>query len=332
MNAVGRRFRDDTTTRWRSVRTSLALALLLPGAALLSHAADAPVAVRGVLSPPEIPFHRISRYEVVVDAPEGTAIEIPPWPDSLPGLDVSFSEPVVLPQGAGTIRLTQAITLRPTRPAIYVLPATIVRANGNVVATPTPGELRVRDLTPEEELEVAAPQDFMTLADVHGNRAWRYRITAAIVVLALAAIGGYWAVRRGSWAWPRIKRPLDPGARALQRIAAAKDDDGLQGPEVVYLELSGALRDYLEDQFGVPARELSTPEFVDGPLAELPIRKQLQTDIEAILVESDRVKYAQHRPDRERQDAAAGAADALVRALIAASAEAATQPAAGAQS
>jgi len=135
-------------------------------------------------------------------------------------------------------------------------------------------------------------------------RDWRPLIIAATVAALVAALG-FWLLRRlrrrrpGEAPPPPAKRvPLRPAwetaLEELDRIAGA-DHVGHGAVARQYVEVTGCLRRYLEERYGVPALELTTTELNEA-LRRTPLRPELAARALALLREADLVKFAKAEP------------------------------------
>ena len=286
--------------------------------AQVSRANTPAVEARGVLDAPEIPFHRTARYHVSVEGPAGAEFVVEPWPaDQRPGLAVTAGAPTHSNAADGRTLFEQDFVLAPTGPRTYALPETAVLVDGSPAATLPALTLVVRDLTPEEKAVVAAPQELLTLAELRSPRAgpaWRY-ILVLPGAIALGVVG--WILVRFGVPRLRAARVLSPAevaAASLGRLREELDRDAI-ACESFYVALSGLLRDYIGASCGVAIHEQSTPEFVENTLGNLALDPEHADRLRALLVECDRVKFAQHLPGRECQFNAVEAVRLLVEAM-----------------
>jgi len=306
--------------RWRTRLCRVSLAMLVSAPALLAvHAqerAGAQFSARGELTDAEIPFHRVTYYRVTAEAPAVAEIALAPWAEALPGLTVTPGESEVTLLPGGRKQWVQALRLAPIGPFQYTLPPLTVLMDGVPAVELQPGVLNVRALTPEERAGVSAPEPLLTLADlVPPAQPWRWRVVMAAAALLIAAGCGL-AWHRAGRPWPRTtQQPRDPLAEALEALAALEAGvaRGELGCDAVYVLISTVLRDYLERGIGLHAHELSTPELVAGPLSALPIPSDLRGVITDLLVEADRVKFAQvERSPAGQQEAIRAARGTLI--------------------
>lgn len=134
---------------------------------------------------------------------------------------------------------------------------------------------------------------------------WPYLVAAAVVV----------AIALGVRAWVRSRRkPLPPGARALRALEAARTS--IEGADAhgFSLQVSDAVRAYVEAAFTVHAPRLTTPELLAELMTdESPVaahRGELGTFLEFC----DLAKYARWSLSRVDMTAMLASAEAFVRA------------------
>jgi hypothetical protein len=156
-----------------------------------------------------------------------------------------------------------------------------------------------------DEGDAQAPEPADLKPALEPPRDWR-PVVAATVAAAAAAALGFWLLRKlrrrpaAEEAPVRgPKKPLRPAwetaLEALDRIAAADYvGNGQIGRQ--YVEVTGALRQYLEERYGVPALESTTAD-LDAHLQRMPIRGETSARILSLLREADLVKFAKARPE-----------------------------------
>lgn len=280
-------------------------------------AESAAVTARGMLEDREIPFHRVTRYRITVEAPAGAEIAVAPWDGEHPDLHVTRETPEVTLLPDDRQRVEQVIVLAPVRPRRYVLPETVVLVDGAPAETLDPGELNVRALTSEERAEIAEPEGLITLADLQESSRTAYwpLVLGGLLVLAVAGGAAMWY--RAGRPLPGLSRTPGPLENALNRLAAVEREleAGTAGCETVYVTVSSVLREYIEARYGVTIRELSTPEFVAGSLPDLPVPPEQLAPVRKLLVEADRVKFARHLPGEAAQAHAIETVRGIVNAL-----------------
>ena len=138
-------------------------------------------------------------------------------------------------------------------------------------------------------------RDLKPLRRIEGPIPWLW---IAVGVAAFAALGValhyYLRYRRRALAVP----PAPPHVIAFRSLDALRETD-FGDPVAVrrfYFAISEVLRSYVEGRFGLNATDLTSEEIV----AELPALEELGEDrgqvLERFLVDTDRVKFAEHQP------------------------------------
>ena len=96
--------------------------------------------------------------------------------------------------------------------------------------------------------------------------------------------------------------PIPPMERALQRIALARRDSEKLSEKLYALEISQAVRDYIEDKHSLPAPERTTEEFLQIASNADIFDDNAQTLLRKILTLSDMAKFAQHAFQNQERD------------------------------
>lgn len=205
-----------------------------------------------------------------------------------------------------------------TVPAIEarVLPPGAAEAE---VARGAPRTVRIVSVLQEGEKDLRDVQGPVELME--RNRPLLYAL-AALALLAAGALLGRWVARR--WR-PRGKAALAPAAPPDLRSPEQWAEDELRRVEALGLALktedaalkehafltTEVLRGYLGRKFAFPSLELTTEELA----AELRARGELHADIEAYLVETDFLKFAQARAARSEVQELTARTRALVESV-----------------
>ena len=179
------------------------------------------------------------------------------------------------------------------RPGDRTLPevdAKIVTGRGDTIAVPV-----VSDTIPVAS--VLAPGDTL-LADIkplwreEGIGAWVWAVVAAAALLALLA----WLWRRRRGVEPAgAREPVDPYEAARERLEALREGDPPTSERRIAAARSvgEAVRGYLADGWGLPARERTTFELLAAPPAG--VRKE-RAALGSVFSVVDRAKYARLAP------------------------------------
>ena len=90
--------------------------------------------------------------------------------------------------------------------------------------------------------------------------------------------------------------------RALQRIALARRDSEKLSEKLYALEISQAVRDYIEDKHSLPAPERTTKEFLQMASSSDIFDDNAQELLRKILTLSGMAKFAQHSFQNQERD------------------------------
>jgi len=114
---------------------------------------------------------------------------------------------------------------------------------------------------------------------------------------ALAAIAGLIF-----WQRKRMVRQIRLSAfdKAMKRLRKIEEAGIPEGEEVDqwYVELSGIIRLYIEERYGLKAPELTTQEFIQAAGASTELKKDHKLLLGKFLEQCDRVKFAEYRPGK----------------------------------
>jgi len=260
------------------------------------------------LSPPEPAIGDPLGLELEVRAEPDVELLMPEFGEALDRFSiVDFTRSEVADDEGGTIS-RQRYTLVSSRSGAQVIPPLLVEfVDRRAGRTPAPeGEDAYELLTAALEFEVAAALPEGASLELRapfgrlGARATpgRYRtlwLLAALVVVGATAVFGVRA-----WAFWR-SRSL---RRSAYDIAKADLDALLMAPrpgeremDAFFVQLSGIVRRYLENRFGLRSPELTTEEFV-VELANSPdLVRSHQRLLREFLNRADLVKFAHLVPD-----------------------------------
>ncbi len=116
-----------------------------------------------------------------------------------------------------------------------------------------------------------------------------------LVIAALTAAGiWFWKFRKKKKALEPVTPPVPAHVRARQRLQAAL---GLiQDPRLFCIEVSDALRTYLEERFRFHAPDRTTEEFMQELHDTHILTFDQKASLQAFLQSCDLVKFARHEP------------------------------------
>lgn len=136
--------------------------------------------------------------------------------------------------------------------------------------------------------------------------------TSMIMIIAagLAALAGIAALI--VWQRKRHARQVRISAfdKAMKRLRKIEEVGIPEGDEADqwYVELSGIIRLYIEERYGLKAPELTTQEFIGVAGASAEIKKDHKVLLRKFLEQCDRVKFAEYRPGKQESAEAVQAA------------------------
>jgi hypothetical protein len=143
---------------------------------------------------------------------------------------------------------------------------------------------------------------------------WIWVAVAILVVLAAA----FFALRK-FLTTPRtflhMTPPIPPHEAALNALAALRAQGWIEALQIepFYVTLSGIVRRYLEDRFGLRAPERTTEEFIRDALGSRKLSDAHRDLVAGFLEQSDLVKFARHAPGPADMHNALDSAERLVR-------------------
>ena len=145
----------------------------------------------------------------------------------------------------------------------------------------------------------------------------------ALLFLALALAGAWWWLRRKQT--PSVE---SAHARALERLARLRQypRENEADIDAFFVELSGLVRTYVEDRFGLHAPELTTEEFLISARDTDQLAPADREFLGDLLIEADQVKFAHRLPVAGTMDATLSAVAAFLARTGGALEAAATGP------
>jgi hypothetical protein len=291
-------------------------------AQLEAESESGPVRARVRLSPdaPRIGDPLLLELEVVAE--EGVELLMPEFGEALDRFSVVDFAPSESLDAQGRTVARQRYTLQASRSGAQAIPPLLIEfVDRRPGRTPAPeGEDAYELLTERLDFEVAsvlasdASLELMPPAGELGplrppaGPLWPWLLAAAVGLVALA---------------PFVVRALAARrARSRQRsayeVARSELDALLYGPrpaagdvaavDAFYVALSGIVRRYLEDRFGLHSPEQTTDEFLDDLSRSPDLARAHQELLREFLEGADLVKFAHRLPDDAGLNASVGLA------------------------
>lgn len=249
------------------------------------------------LAPPEIPFHRVATYRIVVEAPEGVAISFPTLvPAAYDGMDLRERAPQTESIGNGRVRHVREWHIDPIQPRRYTLPQLDIPYAGGTATVPALG-LVIRELSPDEEAAAAKPVDIFGVEQLPPPAPpWTaYALAAAAIAATLAAAAAFYYHRKRPPAPLPAPPPWVVARRRLKELQRRRLPE-LGRFEPYYVDLSAILRYYIEDRFALHAPEQTTQEFLETAAKTGVLSEEQRNVLARFLRHCDRVKFARYEP------------------------------------
>jgi hypothetical protein len=254
----------------------------------------------------------IITYRVSVDYENGYEVEIPEPGADIAGfriVDAGRAEPS---RGKGRVVEERWYSLRADLVGSYILPPVSVAFRPRVEPVDDQGTEEGESGPAWEVIETSAIfvevesvlpgdgeatdiRDLKPLRRIEGPIPWLWIVAGVVALLALAVATHYYLrYRRRALAAPAEP----PHVIAFRALDALRESD-FSDPVAVrrfYFSISEVLRSYVEGRFGLNATDLTSEEIV----AELPTLDSLGENeghvLMRFLADTDRVKFAEHRP------------------------------------
>lgn len=156
--------------------------------------------------------------------------------------------------------------------------------------------VRIRSLLPGGP-DVPDIRDIQPPVELPRERRPRAVWAGGVLALALGVLAAARLRRRRSRTAPAAVRipPHERAYEALERLVA-EDLIGRGEIKIFYRRISGILRSYIEDRFGLRAAEQTTPEFLDALRHNERLDRKYRALLSEFLRYSDLVKFAEEQP------------------------------------
>lgn len=226
-----------------------------------------------------------------------------PTQELMPGVEVLHNGRIdsLLTNGGKRIELTRRYTITSFDSALYSLPPFEVTVDGKRYASSGKLGLKVSTVAVDTVHvdQFSGPHD---VVDMPFRWSWRLMVPVLLNLLLLLSVVAL-AVRLTD---PKlitrrvvIHPPKPAHVTALGRIEEIKRK-GAADPKAYYMDLTEALRNYIESRFGFNAKEMTTTEILDR-LYETHNGEALD-ELRSILRTADLVKFAKHTVTMPEQD------------------------------
>ena len=276
--------------------------------ALVAMTAAAQVRVNASLDSTKILIGEQTHWNITVNAPKGARVAYPHFADTtnVPrGIEV-------LEQHIDTVRNGDAYTLTFKRTLTawdarcYELPTVAIQVDGKNY---TAGKLGL-DVT-ETKVDTAATAPARPADGVQKPpfllREWLPYIGLCVLALLLSGIAYAMNVRlksRKPLVKPKQKgRRLLPHEKAMQAIEQVKaqyNNGENSDQKAYYTALTDVLRQYLEDRFGMKAKEMTSADIVETLRRES--NNETNAELEQVFATADLVKFAKYSTQNNEKD------------------------------
>lgn len=272
-----------------------------PMSAAVCLAASQDVSVRSYVNSASVFIGDKITYSLVITGPKGAAFEFPDFKAVFKDFELISSgrkESILFNRS----KISAKVEMRSYSPGIYEIPAQVVKYSLN--ASGEKKEAATAGLRIEVKSGLSSSGSVTDIADIKGPLG-PGSISARILILVLALFVIFAAVfaiirsvKRKIPPDPVIK-PWEAHEKAYSRLEELRRKD-LLGKDMVkqyYSELSGILRNYLEDRFGLKAPEMTTEEFISYVRQYAQLESRHKDILKDFLSLCDLVKFARHVPD-----------------------------------
>jgi len=273
---------------------------------VMSEAGPVQATVR--LSPPAPAIGDPLGLELEVRAEPDVELLMPEFGDALDRFTiVDFTRSETLDDEGKTIS-RQRYTLAPSRSGAQMIPQLLVEfVDRRAGRDPAPeGEDAYELLTPALEFEVAAALPEGASLELRGplgelgarEMPGRYRTLWLLAGLIALAACAYFGIRLlAIWRTRARRRSAYDVAKADLDALLMAPRPGAREMDAFFVRLSGIVRRYLEDRFGLRSPELTTEEFVEELAHSPDLVRSHQRLLREFLSRADLVKFAHVVPD-----------------------------------
>ncbi|MCA9263030.1 MAG: hypothetical protein KDA60_04255 [Planctomycetales bacterium] len=221
--------------------------------------------------------------------------------DSFPSFSVDSASTELLSDNAKVVGLRQTYVLEPTDIGQLTIPAVAITYRDTSLASGFTDEIVTTEPLVVEVTTTVDPQS-ISLADLRPSaepiaapraaRRWPWVVGVATSFSLLSSVIGWYLYRRMRRS--PVLTPRDRAYRALERLGASQAVS--TDVKAFYAELTGIVRQYIEDATTVRAPELTTEEFL-AKIARHEQFSNVERDrLREFLESADLVKFAGFKP------------------------------------
>jgi len=251
------------------------------------------------IAPAQITIGDRSKLIVSVDLPEGYEVVTSRFLGSLSPLEIkAYGQGEVEKLQNGLIRHTIWAELTTYTVGMYTLPPLSV-----IVRSPEGTESTLQTLQHFVEVQSVVPEGdpLEELRDIKGPlslKGFSMNLWLVFLLLGLMMVGVIFLKRRDRKLSAPPAPPLPPHVVALRALDEIAKMNLLQRDvKEYYFRVSGVLRRYLEDRFGVNAPEQTTEEFLETISKDHILNTDQKETLRSFLEQCDLVKFAKLTPD-----------------------------------
>ena len=299
--------------RWDAASLALLLALLAAPAswAAETEAQSGPVRVVLRLTPDAPVVGDRLTLEIEVTAEEGIEVLMPEFGEALDRFTILDFVPREGLDDQGNTLLSQRYTLQAPMSGAHTLPSLLVEfvdhrpgrdpapeGQAAYELLTEPIALQVESVLPDAaQAELSPPAARLDPRREAGSFPWLWGLIP--LALSLGAAPFLWRAFVAARARARRRSAYDIAQAELAELASVPRSSDAE-IDAFFVRLSGVVRRYLEDRFGLRSPEYTTEEFLDRMSASPELRRGHQGLLRDFLELADLVKFARQMPPSEK--------------------------------
>lgn len=299
------------------------------GAALERVTEHGPITARVAVAPEKPRLGDPITLTLSVTAAPGLVVEMPAFGEALGRFSIVSFTPRTQPAADGGTLHEQTYVLQAPMSGKQRLPPLRIEytdhrdrgaatRDAGAAADIEPRELLTDEIALEVESVLTDDELGSELRPARGTLEPVRTIDPLVLALILVGIGALgvgavvFALARGRRR--KARRQVDAYAEAMARLVRLEARGLPEGEDADawYVELSGAVRTYIEDRYRIRAPELTTEEFLREARRVADLTDEHRAMLSSFLADCDRVKFAGHRPASSESQQALEAARRFV--------------------